>query len=182
MQLTPPETLADDNVLLRRWARADVPAIVAACNDPEIARWTSVPVPYRDADARSWLQRLDRQSKDGTAAGFAVVDRASGLLAGAITLWLVQRHSAEVGYWTVSAQRRRGLTTGALRLVVGWALDEAGLARVQLGTLPGNTASERVAEKAGFRREGLLRAWTSQRGDLRDVVMWSRLRDDLPSG
>ena len=49
---------------------------------------------------------------------------------------------------------------------------------MQLGTFPGNVASERVAEKSGFAREGVLRSWLEQRGERRDVTMWSRLPGD----
>ena len=58
-------------------------------------------------------------------------------------------------------------------------LEELGLARLQLGTLPGNTASERVAEKVGFRREGTLRSYLDQRGERRDVLMWYLLPGEL---
>jgi RimJ/RimL family protein N-acetyltransferase len=51
--------------------------------------------------------------------------------------------------------------------------------RLQLGTIPGNKASERVAEKLGFSRDGLLRSFADQRGDARDVTMWSLLPGEL---
>jgi RimJ/RimL family protein N-acetyltransferase len=66
----------------------------------------------------------------------------------------------------------------AVRLVCGWGFEELQLPRMQLGTFPGNVASERVAEKSGFSREGVLRSWLEQRGERRDVTMWSRLPGD----
>ena len=54
MELTQPEPpLQDEVVVLRAWEEADIPAIVAACQDPETARWTTIPVPYGVDDARA---------------------------------------------------------------------------------------------------------------------------------
>jgi len=75
--------------------------------------------------------------------------------------------------------RGRGVATRALRLIAAWAVEEIGAGRVQLYTDPANEASQRVAEKAGFRREGMLRSWTEIKGSRRDVVMYSLLPDDL---
>lgn len=161
---------------LRSWLERDVPAIVAACNDPETARWTTVPSPYSEADARAWLVRCKTAWSEG-AAPLAVVDRASGEVAAAITLW-VHGRIGELGYWAAPAYRGRGYLPRAVGLLCGWAFDELQLPRMQLGTLPGNTSSERVAEKCGFAREGVLRSWLEQRGVRRDVTMWSRLPVD----
>ena len=73
----------------------------------------------------------------------------------------------------------RGYTPRALRVFSQWAFDQLKLPRLQLGTLPGNTSSERVAEKVGFSQEGVLRAYLDQRGERRDVLMWSLLPGEL---
>jgi len=177
VELRPPDPpLRDDLVELRPWLLRDVPAIVAACNDPETSRWTTVPSPYSERDARAWLERCETAWTDG-AAPLAVVERASGELAAAITLWLHGR-VGELGYWAAPEHRGRGYTPRAVRLVCAWAFDELFLPRIQLGTFPGNESSERVAEKCGFTREGVLRAWMEQRGERRDVTMWSLLPGD----
>jgi RimJ/RimL family protein N-acetyltransferase len=177
MELHPPDPpLGDELVELRPWLDRDVPAIVAACNDAETARWTTVPSPYTEADARAWLDRCASAWSEG-AAPLAVVERATGDVAAAITLWLHGR-VGELGYWAAPEYRGRGYVPRAVTLVCRWAFDELGLPRMQLGTFPGNTSSERVAEKCGFTREGLLRAWLEQRGVRRDVTMWSLLPGD----
>ena len=63
-----------------------------------------------------------------------------------------------MGYWTAASARRRSLTTRALGLIWRWALEEVGVARIQLRADVLNVASVRVAEKAGSTREGTLRA------------------------
>jgi RimJ/RimL family protein N-acetyltransferase len=179
MELTQPEPpLQDELVLLRAWEQHDIPAIVAACRDPETARWTTIPVPYGEDDARAWLQRCETAWAEG-AAPFAVVDRESGEVAAAITLW-VHGRVGELGYWAAPAFRGRGYVPRAVNLICEWSFGEIELPRLQLTTFPGNASSERVAEKCGFSREGILRSWLEQRGERRDVVMWSRLPGDAP--
>ena len=178
MELRPPDPpLGDERVVLRDWTDDDVPAIVDACRDPETARWTTVPIPYTERDAREWLERCADAWERGVAP-FAVVERETGELAAAISVWL-HGSVAELGYWAVPGHRGKGLVPRAVRLVTRWCFDELGLARVQLGTFPGNQASERVAVKCGFTREGVLRAWADQRGDRRDMTMWSVLPGEL---
>ena len=74
----PAEPLFDERTALRPWRDTDIGPLVAACQDPEISRWTSVPNPYGESDARAYLlQRFDAIHA-GTAAPFAVVDSADG--------------------------------------------------------------------------------------------------------
>jgi len=72
----------------------------------------------------------------------------------------------------------RRAATIAVRLVSSWAF-ELGIRRLNLITAPENAASQRVAERAGFTREGLLRAWLPTSTGRRDSVMYSLLPNDL---
>jgi hypothetical protein len=67
----------------------------------------------------------------------------------------------------------------AVRLVARWALRQPGIARVQLWTSPENTASQRVAERSGFQREGTLRSYGEVEGERVDAVFFSLLASDL---
>jgi RimJ/RimL family protein N-acetyltransferase len=174
MELRPPDPLLEDELVrLRPWEHSDIPAIVAACTDPETARWTTIPSPYSEEDARAWLQRCENAWLEG-AAPFAVVDQESGEVAAAITMW-VHGRIGELGYWAAPAFRGQGYVPRAVELLCDWGFDQLELPRLQLSTFPGNSSSERVAEKCGFSREGVLRSWLEQRGERRDVTMWSRL-------
>ena len=64
-------------------------------------------------------------------------------------------------------------------LVARFAFDELGAGRVQLTTELDNRGSQRVAEKAGFTREGVLRSYLDFKGRRRDAVMFSLLAEDL---
>ena len=162
VDLDPPEPpLSDGIVLLRPWTLDDVPAIVSACNESEIARWIhQIPSPYGVRDAREYVLSTQAAWTNGAGAFFAFEERADGGIAGSIAVHVLDRDLAnlEVGYWTAAAARGRGLTTRALKLISSWALGRAGAERLQLRADVLNLASLRVAEKAGFRREGTLRA------------------------
>jgi RimJ/RimL family protein N-acetyltransferase len=162
--------LEDEAVALRPLADSDVPAIVAACQDPEIPRWTRVPAPYTEEDARAFLH---------DAAGVsAVVDPQSDEFLGTIG-WRWVGENVETGYWVKREARGRGVAARALALLSRWAFAELGAARLQLLAEPENRASQRVAEKAGFRREALLRSYMELKGSRRDVYMYALLREDL---
>lgn len=84
-----------------------------------------------------------------------------------------------VGYWLRRDARGRGAATLAVRLVASWAFDALGVQRLQLTTAPDNLSSQKVAERAGFVREGLLRAWQPTASGRRDSVMFSLLPGEL---
>jgi RimJ/RimL family protein N-acetyltransferase len=177
----PDPPLGDDVLTLRTWTLDDVGAITRACQDPEIPRWTTVPTPYSKSDAVDWLEVVTDPDLDGQLH-FAVTDAGDGSLIGSMSLWIIRQAVAEIGYWTVADARGRGHTPRALRLLSHWALDELELQRLQLGTIVGNRASERVAEKVGYTAEGVLRSWLDQRGERCDVRMWSLLPGELAEG
>ena len=174
---SPDPLLRDDVIAMRPWTMDDIPAVTAACQDPEIARWTSVPTPYSVDDARAFLEHAVRTDVEDRVA--LAVTNADGTLVGSMTLWMPRPGVAEFGYWAAREARGRGYTPRALRLLARWALDTLDVSRLQLGTLPGNSPSERVAQKVGFSREGVLRSYFDQRGERRDMVMWSLLPGEL---
>ncbi|MPQ97076.1 GNAT family N-acetyltransferase [Modestobacter sp. I12A-02628] len=173
-------TLRGAGLRLRPWRDDDADAVAAACQDPEIQRWTTVPVPYRHEDAAFFVGPLARQTWAEGGALFAV-EGAGGLL-GSMGLHHLVDGLGAVGYWTVPAARGRGVTSEALRVLSRWLLTERGAVRVELVAEPANTGSCRVAERAGFRREGVLRSRMLLRGERVDVAMYSLLPADLLPG
>jgi RimJ/RimL family protein N-acetyltransferase len=179
----PAEPLFDERTALRPWRDTDIRELVAACQDPEISRWTSVPNPYGESDARSYLlQRFDAIHA-GTAAPFAVVDAADGRLLGSIALnWLDWKNRrAEVGYWLAFEARGNGHATRAVSLICAWGFQIVDLERIELLASTANPASQRVAERAGFTREAVLRSYMRGRDGRQDMVAFALLRTDRAS-
>ncbi len=181
MALTFPENLRTESIALRKFRHEDATWVAIACNRPEMVRFIPVlPSPYQAADADAFV-RYAREAWDrGSSAPFAIT-AADGELLGAIELHFhpVDRGLAAVGYWLRPEGRRRGAATAALRLVSSWAFDTLHIERLSLITDPTNDASQRVAERAVYQREGLLRAWHPTRSGRRDSVMFSLLPSDL---
>jgi RimJ/RimL family protein N-acetyltransferase/nitrite reductase/ring-hydroxylating ferredoxin subunit len=181
--LTPPDPpLTDGLVTLRPLRADDAPAIAAACQDPEIQRWIPIiPVPYTEVDARRFILMTLQAWHDGTGYEFAIADAATDRFVGSIGLHLGPNPRLHaIGYLVAPEARRRGVASGALRLVTRWGFKNITIERLALWTVPGNVASQAVAEKAGFRYEGLARNWMLDRDDLpMDAVMFSMTPVDL---
>jgi RimJ/RimL family protein N-acetyltransferase len=177
----PVEGLTDGTVRLRLLTEADLPAVVAACQDPEIPRWTRVPDSYGDSNAREWFEAQQQGRDAGSELHLVVVDARGDELLGSIGLvaidWEDMRGS--IGYWVAPEARGRGIATRAVRLLAAWGFDELGLGRVEIKSQPDNAASHRVAERAGFTREGVLRAHALIKGRRRDMVVFSLLPGDM---
>jgi RimJ/RimL family protein N-acetyltransferase len=177
--LTPPDPPLTDGVIsLRAFRDTDADAIAGFMDEPAIARWTRAPSPYRLGDAIEWLAKLPAAPVRGDLP-LAIVDAGSDELLGSIALSLRDEDRGEFGYAVAAAARRRGIASRALRLYSRYALGELGLERLEIHTRPGNDASIALAERVGFRREGVLRSFTVIRGERTDVVMLALLPGEL---
>jgi RimJ/RimL family protein N-acetyltransferase len=159
-------------VALRAWARDDVPALVRACADPLVARYTSVPVPYTPEDAVKYVEA----GRSPTALPMAAVSRQDpDEVLGAVGLHAVSRarRRGEIGYWTAPWARGRGVATEALSLLSLWAMENLGLGRLDLYAEPENEASHAVALRAGFERGELVRSGIALRGRRYDVIRFT---------
>lgn len=180
-----PITLRGPRTVLRAPRQDDVDAVYAACQDPEIARWTTVPSPYRRRDAEFFVRQVaERGWRDGSDAVFLGFEDPGDRLVGAVSLHGVREdrcgvRMAEVGYWTAKEMRGRGLTTEAVRLVCGWGFASLELARIEWYAEVGNDASRRVAEKAGFTVEGTLRGRMRRDGAGVDAWVGGLLPGDI---
>jgi RimJ/RimL family protein N-acetyltransferase len=177
----PQPTLTGARVRLRPWRADDVDAVFAACQDAEIQRWTQVPVPYAREHAEGFVSGIAAETWAEGGGLFAVEPRDGGRLVGSIGLFPPSDGFAEAGYWTAPGGRRQGYTAEALGLLCAWAFDEVGLRRVELVVDPDNAGSRGVAERAGFRAEGIVRQRFLHRGEPSDVVLYARLATDAGS-
>lgn len=151
-----PPTLTDGAITVRPLRDADVPAIVAACQDPEIPRWTSVPSPYTPEDARRFLAIAASEAAAGASLALAVADGDDRLI-GTIGLMDVHDGHGEIGYWIAAGARGRGAAARATVLLRDWAHAELGLHAIEVLPHRDNLPSRRVAERAGFTATGELR-------------------------
>jgi RimJ/RimL family protein N-acetyltransferase len=175
----PGTTLTIDDLILRPWQPSDAPEVLAVCQDPEIARWVTIPQPFLPADADAFIEKAASMWRDGTGAAFAIVDASTGRLLGAVTRFGPDGHQATFGLWLAPEARGRGVGTRALRLVADWTFATTAVIRLDAFIMVGNEASNRMTESAGFQREGVARAWDLHHDGVPvDCVVYSRIRGD----
>jgi RimJ/RimL family protein N-acetyltransferase len=177
----PDLVLSTERLLLRPLADADVPALVEAGNDPLTRRWLPLPDPYTADVAAGWV-RDDAPARRRGGIGLVLGVEHRGALAGSLDLkrteWVAR--VTEIGCWTHPGHRGRGLMPEAVRALAEWVIRDQGFERVELRIAPGNAASLRVAEKAGFTREGTARNAGYVHGGRVDLVIFSLVPGDLP--
>jgi [ribosomal protein S5]-alanine N-acetyltransferase len=142
-------------------------------------------MPWRDrhtpAAYRVMRRTVARRARQGTSLPFAV--RVDGRLAGQVTIDNVVRgalRAGYLGYWLDRDAAGRGMASLAVALVCDHAFTEVGLHRLQADIRPENGPSQRLVERLGFQREGLLRRYLDIDGDWRDHYAYSLLAEDLP--
>ncbi|MFF4380757.1 GNAT family N-acetyltransferase [Kitasatospora sp. NPDC001547] len=181
-----PTVLDLGDATLRPWGRGldvpggVVPALVAASQDPAVARWSPLGA-TGPVIPETYLDRCEERWAAGTAASFAVLDAADGSLCGNVYLGWTDREDgvAMIGYWLVAAARGRGLASRAATAVTRWAVEHADVRRVELYHAVANEDSCRVAERAGFPYEGTLRgSYTYGGGVYVDEHLHARLASD----
>ena len=167
-------TLRDDDLVLRPKRPQDADAITAACQDPEIPRWTLVPSPYTRAHADEFIADGAVAAAAGTAVSLLAVDAADGRLLGSFSLMELARapRYGEIGYWVAARERGRGIAPRAVRLLTGWTQRELGLERIEILAHRDNAPSRRVAEKAGYRDSGELRACPRGAPEQKDYAVY----------
>ncbi|MFF4955041.1 GNAT family N-acetyltransferase [Streptomyces chattanoogensis] len=181
-----PVTLTTERLFLRPFAPSDAAAVHAACQEPDIPRWTTLPSPYGLEDAEQFVGSTAPEGwRTDTGYSFAVVSRADGSLVGAMSLIRLAllrapERQAEIGYWTAREHRGKGYTAEAAREVVRWAFADLGVERMEWLAEAGNVGSRAVARKVGFRMEGTLRAKLIHQGTRRDAWIGALLPSDLP--
>ena len=142
-----------------------------------------MPSPYTKQDARDWVARATEAWRSGLFLPFAVLDVETEQVVGGLGFNSIDVDSAsgEIGYWLTAAARGRGLTARALRLVTLWGFESLELERIQVRAELENTASCRVAERAGFHREGVIRSarFNARLGRRMDFVLYSALPGEI---
>jgi len=153
----------------------DATAIARHANNPNVSRWLRdiVPYPYAMADAQAWIAGALAARPQST---FAI--EVGGEAVGAINYIPgedIERYSVEIGYWLGEPFWGRGIATAAVKLFCDYCFTELNLLRLYALPFGDNPGSLRVLEKAGFTREGVLKAAVVKRGVVHDYVIYARI-------
>jgi RimJ/RimL family protein N-acetyltransferase len=174
--------LSDGVVTLRPLWTGDAADVYALQNLPELVASRVPPVAPQRPEVERRCGEAPGEWLAGRRADLTIRDAATGEFAGTISLNYAEpvTGQAMIGYSLLPAWRGRGYMTRAVQLLAGWALRTAGIARLIAGTAPENVASQRVLERAGFRREGYQRSrLPGVSGTRIDDVLYALLPEDL---
>ncbi|WP_305789574.1 GNAT family N-acetyltransferase [Symbioplanes lichenis] len=174
--------LSDGVVTLRPLTPDDLDFYLELHSLPDVVATTVPPVPPSRQKMEQRCDRTEAAWLAGERADLIIVDTATGAPAGEIGLYYMEPPTAQamIGYSMMPAWRRRGYPTRAAQLVALWAFAETGIARLIAGALPTNIGSQRVLEKAGFRREAYMRSrLPGPDGRRSDDVQFVLLAEDL---
>lgn len=154
----------------------DLAILVEWFNQPEFTGRYDILSQSSKADMEKMVDRPDKpksffiQKKDGTKVGFIqsrdVVPSLSGIF------------GLSIGYCLLPNERGKGYCTEAVNLLLDYSFLSSTIVRIEAHTDVGNVASQRVLEKAGFKKEGVIRKGMFAWGEWRDNYLYSVLRED----
>ncbi|MBC9725476.1 GNAT family N-acetyltransferase [Streptomyces sp. TRM68367] len=174
-----PVTLTTDRLVLRTVGPQDTDAVYAACQDPDVQRWTMIPSPYLLEHAQSFTEQAAPDGWANDSMFTFGLFLPSGELAGTLGITMRALGVAEIGFWCAKEHRGKGYVTEATLTAARWAFTHLKIDRLEWRAEVGNTPSRAVAERTGFTLEGTLRAATNHTGVLRDCWVASLLPSDL---
>lgn len=154
--------------------------------DADVLRFTRLPDPPIPGYATEWIARYRTARTEGRGEAFAAVDAEGTFLGVALAPHIDgETLEMELGYMVAPAARGRGVAGEMLRQLTSWAFTEHGVLRASLAIDVANVASQRVAVRAGYTLEGVLRSAYFKQGIRVDTQVWSRLPTDpepVPAG
>lgn len=175
----PDPMLADDEIRLAPLTPAHEPAVATLVQDEDVRMYTRVPTEPGEGFAATWLRNYEEGWRDGSRAGFAIETHDGRFLGLGLFVRLEREaRQGEIGYVVGPTARGMGVASRTLRLLTDWGFSQLGLERIELWIDTTNPASERVAERVGYVREGVLRSYWFKEDLRRDFGVWSRLRTD----
>jgi ribosomal-protein-alanine N-acetyltransferase len=168
--------LADEAIRLVPLGGAYEAQVSLLAEDDAVRRHTRVPTHPTAGFAREWIRTYEKGWRGRTRAGFAIESHQGEFLGLGLFVKIEEEaRQGEVGYIVSQAARGRGVATRTLKLLTDWGFSELGLVRIELWIDTTNPGSERVAERAGYTREGVLRSYFLKEDLRRDFAIWSRI-------
>jgi len=171
-------TIKAKGFILRPFRKGDAASLAKNINAKKIYRYTlHIPYPYTLRHAKDWIRKSLSEYKKKNPSMINFVIDIDGKLAGSISLGhIISRHQAEAGYWLARKHRGMGIMTRALKEVTKFGFNNLKLRRLYLQTFPFNKASMRVAEKAGYKFEGVLRKSVKKGNKYIDANLFAKVR------
>ncbi|MFP3913993.1 MAG: GNAT family N-acetyltransferase [Actinomycetota bacterium] len=185
MARVPPEQIETDRLILRRFHRRDIGALEEAVRSSlaDLNEWLPwAHMDYTRDDAVAFVRDSVQAWREEKAFDYSIrFQEEPDRHLGNISIWQTSRTGriGEIGYWIRTDLTGRGYATEATRALMRVGFENLGLHKITLRIAVGNRGSERVAEKLGFTREGLLREELLIRGNWMDHTLYSMLEGEF---
>lgn len=170
-----------DEVALRPVREEDLTVFDRLVTDPDAVgqfQWHGFRDPTRFR--RRWAENGLLTDEGGTLM-VTVAGEAAGFVSWRQIPTSMSSYCWNLGILLVPEHRGRGRGTQAQRLLVRYLFAHTQVQRIEAGTDVDNVAEQRALEKVGFRREGVMRGHAFREGAWHDTVLYSVLRDEVPS-
>jgi len=180
-----PVELTDGHLVVRTYRDDDVPLLFEAVRESiaEVSPWLPwCHENYSIEESREFITSRKAAAQDDEHYSFAVFskDDPRRLLGGVGLNFINRVHQfGNLGYWVRTGAGGKGIASTAAALVARFGFEQLGLQRIEILAAVPNIASQRVAEKIGAVREGILRKRLLIRGDAQDAILFSLVREDL---
>ena len=176
--------LVEGPLLLRPFREGDASALYEAVRESisEVSPWLPwCHENYSIQESREFIGSRELASQGGEWYSFGIFETHGGKFQGGVGINFINRvhQMANLGYWVRTGAAGRGIATRATRLAARFGFEQLGLRRIEIVAAVGNVPSQRVAEKVGARREGVLRNRLLIRGESLDAVLFSLVPEDL---
>ena len=169
-----------DPIRIRPYRPDDAPQLYVAARESvrDVFPWLAWCHPeYSLDEAAEWARSREELARQGLVYNFVIESDRTAFMGGCGINQINRIHRlANLGYWVRSAEAGRGVAAAAVALVSRFAFDRTDLVRLEIVCAVGNRRSQRVAEKAGAVREGVLRDRLLVHGAPHDAVMYSIVR------
>ncbi len=176
--------MSDFQVMIRPYRPGDAPLLYEAARESiaDIYPWLPWCHPgYTLEESEKWLETCLAERAAKRAFDFGVYDKGTAKFLGVVAINQLHpvHQFANLGYWVRSSCTGHGIAVTAVRLCAQFGFEELSLKRLEILTAAGNVRSQRVAEKAGATREGVLRQRLNISGMWHDAVVFSLIPEDL---
>ena len=171
-------------LLIRRYREEDATALYEAVRESisEVSPWLPwCHQNYSIEESREFIGSREIATQGGEWYSFGIFETAGGKFLGGVGINFINRvhQMANLGYWVRTSAAGRGVASAATRMAARFSFEQLGLRRIEIVAAVANVPSQRVAEKAGARREGVLRRRLLINGESLDAVLFSLVPEDL---
>lgn len=149
-------------------------------SDEEVTKYYNI-VPFKEEkEAQKYLDWFSSRFKEGLGIRWGIALKGNENIIGTAGFNSFQRnHRGNIGYDLRPEYWNRGIITEALKAIIPFGFNKLEINRIEAEVMPGNTASEKVLTKLGFKKEGILRDWMYWNENHYDMIMFSLLKNDI---